>query len=284
MSNRHSKRSARPRILNPKIWSLVSYTFCILLSFVGAGSLMPMERYSDQQVPPNSKIHNSLRRPNPPILKPYINHSILTYSNVESERANMVQRANAALKEILDREEFNVQEPKASFWSRQIQRLISYLPAVPGWLGAILEWLFYPAALIVILLIFIFIVKRFRRLPLRKQDYGVSTESQSRVDPESMKIEAYEWSQKGDYRQAIRCLFLSLLLYLDKAGLLTYDQGKTNGQYLSEIHKGMANEAKTFASLTLLFERKWYGMEESSEQDFHQYEQAFASLIGLANP
>jgi hypothetical protein len=209
---------------------------------------------------------------------------IPAYSNVDSERADMVQRANAALKEILDREEFNAQEPKASFWSRQIQRLISYLPAVPRWLGTVLQWLFYPAALLVIFLALILILKRFRKLPSRKRDYGVTVEPQSRADPELIKIEAHKWSQKGDYRQAIRCLFLSLLLYLDKMGLLTYDPGKTNGQYLGEVHKGMAKEAETFASLTLLFERKWYGMEESSEQDFYQYEQAFASLIGLANP
>ena len=76
------KPRAGSRILNPKIWNLVSYTFCILLiflviqsvnshsfvgarhvvpnivhvgDFVGAGSLMPMKRYSDQQVPLNSK-------------------------------------------------------------------------------------------------------------------------------------------------------------------------------------------------------------------------------------
>jgi hypothetical protein len=147
-----------------------------------------------------------------------------------------------------------------------------------------LQWLFYPVALIVIFLALILILKRFRRLPSFKRDHGVTVEPQSRADPESIKREAYEWSQKGDYRQAIRCLFLSLLLYLDNMGLLTYDPGKTNGQYLSEVHKGMDNEAETFASLTLLFERKWYGMEESSEQDFHQYEQAFASLIALANP
>ena len=30
---------------------------------------MPMQPYSDQQVPLNSKIHNSLRRLNPPILE-----------------------------------------------------------------------------------------------------------------------------------------------------------------------------------------------------------------------
>ena len=35
-------------------------------SFVGASSLMPVQRYSDQQVPSNSKIHNSLRCSNPP--------------------------------------------------------------------------------------------------------------------------------------------------------------------------------------------------------------------------
>jgi hypothetical protein len=30
---------------------------------------MPMYRYSDQQVPLKTKIHNSLRYPNPPILE-----------------------------------------------------------------------------------------------------------------------------------------------------------------------------------------------------------------------
>ncbi len=196
----------------------------------------------------------------------------------------MVQRANAALEEILNRKEFNVQEQKASFWSRQIQRLISYLPAVPRWLSAVLEWLFYLAVLFVTFFVLILILKHFRRLPSFKRDYGVNVEPQTRTDPESIRREAYEWSQKGDYRQAIRCLFLSLLLYLDKVGMLAYDPGKTNGQYLGEVYKGMDKEAKAFASLTLLFERKWYGMEESTQQDFHQYEQAFASLIGLANP
>jgi hypothetical protein len=37
-------------------------------AFVGAGFLMIMHRHLDQQLPLNSKIHNSLRCPNPPIL------------------------------------------------------------------------------------------------------------------------------------------------------------------------------------------------------------------------
>jgi len=38
-------------------------------SFVGVGSLMPIQRYLGQQVPLNNRIHYSLRHPNPPILE-----------------------------------------------------------------------------------------------------------------------------------------------------------------------------------------------------------------------
>jgi hypothetical protein len=38
-------------------------------SFVGAGSLMPMQRYLDQQAPLNDRIHSCLRHSNPPILE-----------------------------------------------------------------------------------------------------------------------------------------------------------------------------------------------------------------------
>jgi len=38
----------------------------MVLTFVGAGSLMAIHRYSDHQFPPNSKVHNSLKCLNPP--------------------------------------------------------------------------------------------------------------------------------------------------------------------------------------------------------------------------
>ncbi len=94
-------------------------------------------------------------------------------------------------------------------------------------------------------------------------------------------MQANEFYRAGDYRRAIRYLYLSLLLYLDKAGLLTYDAGKTDGEYLDEIYGNMKDEAERFASLTLFFERKWYGMEESSAGDFQHCEDTFVRLTGL---
>jgi len=41
----------------------------IVGALVGAGSIVAMHLYSDHQFPPNSKIHNRLRYPNPPILE-----------------------------------------------------------------------------------------------------------------------------------------------------------------------------------------------------------------------
>jgi hypothetical protein len=101
------------------------------------------------------------------------------------------------------------------------------------------------------------------------------------MDPETARARAYEHSQQGEYGPAIRYLYLSLLLYLDKAGLITYDTGKTNGEYINETRGSMRDRAEHFAFLTALFERKWYGMEESSAGDFQQCTETFAEIVDL---
>ena len=50
---------------------------------VGAGSLMPAQRCPDQQVPSNSKTHNSLRHPNPP--NPIHPHSIPSQNQIRQQ-------------------------------------------------------------------------------------------------------------------------------------------------------------------------------------------------------
>lgn len=203
------------------------------------------------------------------------------YSTTDNEQYHMFQRASAALEEILSTEEFRVQESRPSWWSRYLERFLQYLPREMGWIGNVLKWLFYLMAVFVTILVFVFMAKRLRSLPSLKIDHDIPAEPQQHLmEPETARMEAYEWSQKGDYRQAIRFLFLSLLLYLDRAALLTYDVGKTNGEYLKEVHGLVADKAESFALLILLFERRWYGTEESRAADFCQYEETFTRLTG----
>lgn len=210
-----------------------------------------------------------------------LSYNALAYGVVEHERQDMSQRARAALEEILSTEEFkDVRSSQPSWLSRMAERLFNRLLGHAKWIGTVLEWLFYFIAALVTVLVFVFIAKRFRRLPSFTTDRGILTEPQRLMDPGAMRAQAYEDSQRGNYRRAIRYLYLSLLLYLDRAGLLTYDVGKTNGEYLSEIYTNMGETAEDFVALTLFFERKWYGMEQSSAGDFLQCEETFARLTG----
>lgn len=207
------------------------------------------------------------------ILLVFLLYSGAAYGTTEHERLDMNQRARAALEEILSAEEFKNQGSRPSWWARLVERLFDYLPGEAKWLGAVLEWLFYLFLTIAAILAFVFIAKRFRRLPSFTTEYDFLTETQLHMDPGVARMQAYEYSKKGDYRSAIRYLYLSLLLHLDKSGLLTYDASKTNGEYFGEVYSSIGGKAETFASLTLLFERKWYGMEECSAGDFQRYEE-----------
>jgi hypothetical protein len=202
------------------------------------------------------------------------------YGVEDNSRQSMSERADAALNEILNSKEFRVEEAKPPWWYELIERLFSFLPEEVGWLGTVLEWLFYAVMIIAIVVVSVILAKRFGKLPSFARNHDVPMETQSRIDDEAVKMQAYEFARAGDYRQAIRYLYLSLLLYLDKAGLLTYDMSKTDAEYVSEAHRSMGDEAPRFKSLTLFFERKWYGMEESSPGDFRQCEEMFVRLTG----
>lgn len=202
------------------------------------------------------------------------------YGVEDYSRRDMSQLADTALDEILSGKEFRVEEPKPSLLDKLMVRLFSLLPGEIGWLETAFRWLFYTFAVIAIVAGLIFVAKRFGKLPSFTTSHDDSVEIQNDVDAEAVKMQAYECSKEGNYRLAIRYLYLSLLLYLDKAGLLTYDMSKTDAEYISEAHSSMGSEADRFSSLTLFFERKWYGMEKSSLGDFRQCEETFVRLTG----
>ena len=214
-----------------------------------------------------------------PILLIALLFSNVVYCVTEHDRRGMNQRARVELEEILNTKEFRGQISQPSWWPRLVERLLRRLPGGVGWIGALLEWLSYFAFVLVIVGICILIARRFRRSPSFTTNRNFSVESSRHTDPEIAKAQAHECFQRGEYRQAIRYLYLSLLLNLNRAGLLAYDVAKTNGEYLGEVRVSMSDGAERFASLTQFFERKWYGMEESSAGDFQQCEETFAELV-----
>ncbi|MEO6489391.1 MAG: hypothetical protein ABIO04_05560 [Ferruginibacter sp.] len=76
----------------------------------------------------------------------------------------------------------------------------------------------------------------------------------------------------GDYRMAVRYLFLKTIAQLSEKDYLQQSADKTNYQYVQEIEQGKKND---FASLVVSYEYIWYGKFPISSDSFKAIEQNF---------
>lgn len=89
-------------------------------------------------------------------------------------------------------------------------------------------------------------------------------------DPEVMLRNAI---RNGNYRLAVRYLYLQALLRLSERKFIEINANKTNYEYVNEVRKHrFANE---FASLTLQYEYVWYGEYPVDQRLFEQIQEGF---------
>ena len=81
---------------------------------------------------------------------------------------------------------------------------------------------------------------------------------------------AQAFSTEGDYRTAVRYLYLSALLLLEEQGLLRYDRSLTNREYLRSVaHK--PEMATILRSVIEVFDRVWYGFQPLAAVEYNEY-------------
>ncbi len=87
---------------------------------------------------------------------------------------------------------------------------------------------------------------------------------------ESAFEKAQTLSQGGDYRSAVRYLYLSSLLLMDERGILRYDRSKTNREYLRSVsnHPELAG---LLSDVVEVFDNVWYGYHSLEEDSFQHY-------------
>src|SRR5262249_22134445 len=72
---------------------------------------------------------------------------------------------------------------------------------------------------------------------------------------------------KRDFLPALRAVFVATLLRLDAAGLVVYEQSKTNGEYLRATRKA-PDFYGCFQNIVRSFDVGWYGDAAISEAEF----------------
>jgi len=151
---------------------------------------------------------------------------------------------------------------------RLIERLFG-AGASSGWVSQALVFLVLGTALIVTALL----VRRVRRRPQRKRvktrlvlGEEIAADGASRELAEAGLAAA----RAGDFRTAVRKLYVSLLYELSERKLIELEDSATNHEYLRKAAR-FAGLAGPMRYLTERFDHVWYGMFASSEGDFAAY-------------
>jgi len=203
------------------------------------------------------------------------------------------QQVRQVIERILARPEY--QPPPETFIQRALEFVGRILLRIVSWLLKPLEWLvdrisratpeMSPSArwlvvgvlsfllLLLLLHIFYLLAGSFesRRRVRRTGDVSEATQ-----DPLSLVEQAKKIAAAGDYREAVRLLYVAALLRLDRAGLLSYDPSRTNWEYVEALRTNPI--AAPFREFTRIADRAMYSSTPVKADDFAQAERLFGKI------
>ena len=79
---------------------------------------------------------------------------------------------------------------------------------------------------------------------------------------------AKQRASEGDYRSAIRLLYIASLWKLGESGVLTLEKNCTNWEYQRALRQKTSTVADDFLPATRLFDRVWYGRQAGTQAEF----------------
>lgn len=116
----------------------------------------------------------------------------------------------------------------------------------------------------------------FRRTKKVKEPEQAEEEMPEDIFAINYQREIDKATAQGNYRLAVRLMFLRLLKNMSERNIIRYQQDKTNFDYLMQLH----NTAyyKDFFRITRNYEYSWYGKFDVSEEAFRLIRKDFDQL------
>jgi hypothetical protein len=166
-----------------------------------------------------------------------------------------------------------------------------------GWwkgLGSVgfIEGLFYVLTATLVITCLLLLVKWLQQrksllaTPVSPMSKPVVNIHDHRVSAEDLPMDewlamAHNFAEQGDYRAAMRALFLGVLAGLGQRDLITLRNYKSNHDYTRELTlraRGKTEIIKLFNTLTYGMECTWYGFAPATETLCHEYQITSALL------
>jgi hypothetical protein len=194
--------------------------------------------------------------------------------------------ARARLQELLSRPPFQRAQPQDTtprwlvdllgWLGRLLDSLFSPIRRVSAGSGGIVSWLLAILAAVLVLVVIVYLVLGVRRNLVRE----VSTpddDPEAHLTARTALDQAGDLARGGDYRTAVRYLYLSALLWLDERGRLRYDRALTNREYLEQVRDSPELRAR-LAPIVETFDQVWYGHAALDEATFAAYRAQIEAL------
>ncbi len=160
----------------------------------------------------------------------------------------------------------------------------------------LIRFLLIALSVIMVLILLVYAVKLWRRR-LASQDDG---ESESVLETPDLRDDgikadelpanrwidlAKELMAKGDFRLAMRALYLATLSYLAQKELVTIEIYKSNRDYDRELQRRLSDQKDlitAFSETVALIDHVWYGMRKISLSDVESYFTEQERIMALA--
>jgi hypothetical protein len=182
------------------------------------------------------------------------------------------------LKEILARPEFHwtqAQAPQNPSWLQKI--LDAFSKFMDRLAYGIQNGVYYGrvpliiAAVLVFIISLFFIARNLSRNLVREAELATENgDNDALLTSKGAMQRAQTLSGQGDYRNAVRYLYLSSLLILDENGVLRYDRSRTNREYLRSV-SSKPELAKPLNDVIDVFDRVWYGFDSVDDETYQSY-------------
>ncbi len=206
----------------------------------------------------------------------------------EAAASGETENSRDKIREILSRPAYQPERETAigGFVKRIFRKVRGFIGEVYSSLTRLLERLFGVSAqsawfsnivLIAVLAAAIIaavaMIRRRRRTPVKRKK-KTRTVLGEEIAADSTSSELAEAglaaARAGDFRTAVRKLYVALLYELAERNLIELDDGATNHEYLNKVSR-FATLDSPMRYLTDRFDYVWYGMFPSTEEDFAAY-------------
>lgn len=189
------------------------------------------------------------------------------YDKAQDQLRTILEESDFSQPSWLERWGSQVQEWKQSF-DQLVHDFLSQLfqtenvPTEGAWL--------FPVLLVLVVLLFVWWISR-RLIVVGRVKASDKHLEENQQKNSQWGMMAEKAAARGEYREAMRCLFQSILENLDEQGVINRLENKTNLEYLDEVERHLPQYAPVFTDLVRQFDRAWYGLTPIDSAQYKQF-------------